>query len=542
MQRADAQTNVEKSNKGIILAVVYVTALFFIWAFVTNLVDPLVKSMKVIYTLTDAEAQLNQFAFFIAYGVMSIPAAWYLASSGYAKSIILGLSTIVTGCIIAFATAYTHSFITILLGLFVAASGIALLQVAANPLIAAMGSDKGSHFRLNLSQAFNSMGAFIGGIYGSKYLLQGPLFEKNVIVTKQLQETGLSFVTKVYIEIAIVLALFTLLVFLVRNAISNHAPKNLGDSDGNKSLSNAGLSLFTGSLAVASCTLLLSVFITPIFQSFKLSGPIVTLLNIATMIGFFAIATKLLFNIINSKWPTLGQQVVSPLVAIKDKWAQLGSIGIFLYVGAEVCVISGMIFFLEQEQILNIPSQVAGFVGPVFMLFAMFGRFIGSWLMTFVKATSMLMFVAMGAAILCVIVILTNKMAAVPFDGTFPIPTFPGVYDAPITSGYIPGIAAILIGLFNSIMFPTIFTLTLERSSAPASAASGLMCLAICGGGFISVAYGFAVDTLIASFPKGARSIAFIVPLVCYLYVLWFAIVARGAKTHKIEEGGAGAH
>lgn len=528
--------NVEKPNKGLILAVIYVTALFFIWAFVTNLVDPLVKSMKVIYTLTDAEAQLNQFAFFIAYGVMSIPAAWYLASSGYARSIILGLLTIVAGCLIAFATAFTHSFITILLGLFVAASGIALLQVAANPLIASMGDAKGSHFRLNLSQAFNSMGAFIGGVYGSKYLLQGPLFEKDVIVTPELQATGLSFVTKVYVEIAIVLALFTFLVFLVRNAISNHAPKNLGDSEGSKSLSNAGLGLFVGSLLVASATLLLSTIVTPIFHSMKLSGLLITILNIGIMVGFFAIATKLLFKAINSKWPSLGNQVVSPMVALKDKWAQLGSIGIFLYVGAEVCVISGMIFFLEQEQILNIPSQVAGFVGPVFMLFAMFGRFIGSWLMTFLKATTMLAFVAMGATALCAIVILTNQMAAAPLGGTMPIPTFPGIYDAPITTGFIPGIAAILIGLFNSIMFPTIFTLTLERSSAPASAASGLMCLAICGGGFISVVYGFAVDMFIANFPIGARSLAFIVPLICYLYVLWFAIVARGAQTHKIEE------
>ena len=123
-------------SKGLLLAVVYITALFFIWAFVTNLIDPLVKSMKVIYTLTDAEAQLNQFAFFIAYGIMSIPSGAYLAKKGYAKSIIVGLSGIVIGCLIAWSTTYSHTFVTVLLGLFVAASGITLLQVAANPLIA----------------------------------------------------------------------------------------------------------------------------------------------------------------------------------------------------------------------------------------------------------------------------------------------------------------------------------------------------------------------------------------------------------------------
>jgi MFS transporter, FHS family, L-fucose permease len=453
----------KSEGTGLLLAVVYVTALFFIWAFVTNLIDPLVKSMKVIYTLTDAEAQLNQFAFFIAYGVVSIPSAAYLAKHGYAKSIILGLSGIVVGCLIAWSTTFSHSFITVLLGLFVAASGITLLQVAANPLIAAMGEPKRAHFRLNLSQAFNSMAAFLGGMFGSKFLLSGPLFEKNVVITDALKATGLGFVTNVYLAIAAVLAVFTLAVFLVRNTISAHAPK-------------------------------------------------------------------------------LAEHVESPFAAFRSKWASLGSVGIFLYVGAEVCVISGMIFFLEQPQIMDLPAQVAGFVGPVFMLFAMFGRFLGSWLMTFVKATTMLTLVALCATCLCVIVIATCHMSATPLGGSFPIPTFPGVYQAPLTTGFVPGFAAILIGLFNSIMFPTIFTLTLERSTAPASATSGLMCMAICGGGIISVVYGFAVDQFLARFPVGARSLAFVVPLVCYLYVLWFARVAKRAPIHAIEEGAGAGH
>lgn len=168
----------KSKGRGLLLAVVYITALFFIWAFVTNLIDPLVKSMKVIYTLTDAEAQLNQFAFFIAYGIMSIPSGAYLAKHGYAKSIILGLGGIVAGCLIAWSTTYSHTFVTVLLGLFVAASGITLLQVAANPLIASMGDQKRTHFRLNLSQAFNSMGAFLGGMFGSKFLLSGRCSKK----------------------------------------------------------------------------------------------------------------------------------------------------------------------------------------------------------------------------------------------------------------------------------------------------------------------------------------------------------------------------
>ena len=448
---------------GLLLAVIYVTCLFFIWAFVTNLVDPLVKSMMVIYHLSNVEAQLNQFAFFIAYGIMSIPSAWYLSRFGYANSIILGLIGIIAGCLIAWSTSFSHTFVTVLLGLFVAASGITLLQVAANPLISAMGKPEGSHFRLNLSQAFNSMGAFIGGIFGSAFLLKGPLFDKNIVPTQAMKDAGLGFVTSVYFEIAVVFAVFTLAVFLVRNTIAANAPARAAN-------------------------------------------------------------------------------IESPFKAFGSKWANLGSLGIFLYVGAEVCVISGMIFFLEQPQIMNLPSQDAGFVGPVFMLFAMFGRFIGSWLMTFIKATTMLTIVALGAIVLCGFVIATYHMTSVPMSGTLPIYTFPGWYQAPLATGFYPGIGALLIGLFNSIMFPTIFTLTLERSSAPASATSGLMCMAICGGGFISIAYGFAVDQFLAHFPVGARSLAFCVPLVCYLYVLWFAQAAKKAPVHAIEEGVSGGH
>jgi FHS family L-fucose permease-like MFS transporter len=105
-----------------------------------------------------------------------------------------------------------------------------------------------------------------------------------------------------------------------------------------------------------------------------------------------------------------------------------------------------------------------------------------------------------------------------------------------VTTGFIPAAAAILIGLFNSIQFPTIFTLTLERSTAPASATSGLMCLAIFGGGAMPPLYGLVSDAI------GSKSLAFIVPLVCYSFVAWFAIAARKAPIHAIKEGVAAGH
>ena len=449
--------------KSSFVALVCVIALFFIWAFVTNLIDPLVKSMKVIYALGDREAQLTQFAFFIGYGLTSIPAAMLLARIGYAQSVLVGLGGIATGCLIAWSTSLSHSYLTVLTGLFVAASGIALLQVAANPLIAAMGDPKTSHFRLNFAQAFNSLAAFLGGVVGAVFLLKGPLFEKNIVVSDAMKSVGLSFVTSTYFELAVAIVVFMGVVFLVRGTIAASAPQ-------------------------------------------------------------------------------ISQAHVPVLSSLSSRWAKLGALGIFFYVGAEVCVLSGMIFFLEQKEILNVPSQAAGMVGPAFMLFAMVGRFVGSWLTTRFRATGLLALCAGSAALLCLVVIATYHMAPTPLAGTLPIPTFPGVYYAAVTTGFIPGFAAISIGLFNSIMFPTIFTITLERSSAPASATSGLMCMAISGGGFVSVAYGAAVDALNHSFPVGARSIAFLVPLACYLYIAWFAVAATSAPTHQIDEGASPGH
>jgi MFS transporter, FHS family, L-fucose permease len=449
-----------KFNGGLYLATFYITALFFIWAFITNLIDPLVKSVKVIYTLPDIAAQFTQLAFYIGYGVMSIPAGAFLARKGYGATIVAGLMSVVAGCLIAGTTAFSHIYFTILLGLFVAASGITFLQVAANPLIASMGDAKLSAFRLNFSQGFNSMGAYLGGIFGARFLLQGDLFRHDILITDAMRQSGLVFVTNVYFEIAAGVAVFAALIFLARKSIAKHSP-------------------------------------------------------------------------------ALKAHAASPFSALTAKWGALGSLAIFLYVGAEVCVISGMLFFLEQKHVFNIPAQIAGYISPVFMLFAMVGRFSGSALLRRFRATTMLTFVATSAALLCMIVITTSHLKPAPLCGTF---TFPGGYIAPITMGFIPGCAALLIGLFNSIMFPTIFTVTLERSSAPASATSGLMCMAICGGGFISVVYGATVDLLNKIDPFGARAMAFVVPLLCYCYIFWFTRAAKKAPVHHIEEEIAAAH
>ena len=442
-----------KSGQGLVLAVVYVTTLFFIWALVTNLLDPLLKTMKTVFTLSPVEASLTGFAFFIAYGIMSMPSAAFLSKLGYAKSVMVGLGGIVAGCFVAIAAAKLHTFGVFLVGLFVMASGVTLLQVAANPLIASMGKPEESSFRLNLSQAFNSLGAACGLWFGANFLLKGEIFEKGVVITQPMRETALGFVSNVYLAIGVGLALFILLIYLVRQKIVDAAPK-------------------TG-------------------------------------------------------------QLVNPFTALNSKWANLGAIGIFLYVGAEVAISLHLLLFLEQSRILDIPSEQAGKLTTFYMVFAMIGRFAGSAALKAVKDYVLLTGVALGAIALCLVVILTKDMTPSAHAGTLNLL----LASAPLTTGLIPGFAALLIGLFNSIMFPTIFTLTLQRSSAPTSATSGLLCMAIVGGAFLLLAFAKIEEM------TGSISMGFIAPLVCYVYVLWFSFSARKAPVHEIQEGAvAGGH
>jgi len=448
---ANAATAPQK-GKGVALAVVYVTCLFFIWALVTNLLDPLLKTMKTVFTLTPVEANLTGFAFFIAYGLMSLPSAALLSKIGYAKSVMVGLGGIVAGCFIAILAAKLHTFGIFLVGLFVMASGVTLLQVAAHPLIASLGKPEDSSFRLNLSQAFNSLGAACGLWFGANFLLKGEIFEKDVVITQAMREQALGFVSNVYLAIGLGLALFILLIFLVRQKITDAAPK-------------------TGKL-------------------------------------------------------------VSPFSALKSKWANLGALGIFVYVGAEVAISLNLLLFLEQTNVLNISAEQAGKLTTFYMVFAMIGRFAGSALLKAVKDYVLLSVVALGAIALCLVVIFTRDM--VPSAHTGVLNLF--LAQAPLTSGLIPAFAALLIGLFNSIMFPTIFTLTLQRSSAPTSATSGLLCMAIVGGAFLPLAFAKLEEM------TGSISMGFIAPLVCYFYVLWFAFAARKAPVHEITEEVVGGH
>jgi FHS family L-fucose permease-like MFS transporter len=154
---------------------VALTSLFFMWGLITSLNDILIPHLKAAFTLNYTEATLIQLAFFGAYFVMSMPSGWLVERIGYKRGIIIGLLVAAVGCVAFYPAAAAASYALFLGALFVLASGITLLQVAANPYVTILGPQRTASSRLTLTQAFNSLGTTIGPYVGATLILAAPV-------------------------------------------------------------------------------------------------------------------------------------------------------------------------------------------------------------------------------------------------------------------------------------------------------------------------------------------------------------------------------
>ncbi len=417
-----AAATLNRSNDGQRAAFISVTTLFFAWGFITVTVDPLIAALKSIFQLSIAEVMLTQFAFFMAYGIVSLPAAALVTRLGYARSILTALGIMIAGCLWVPVATHIGTFVQVLVALFIIASGITILQVAANPLAAALGPPERSHFRLTLSQAFNSLGTAIAPYLASTVLLAGGIFAVHPGAATMAQRAeSLRHIDLAFLCVAALIGLLALFIGSVRKrlAVQNSHP--------------------------------------------------------------------------NARTAAASPTHHSVSEALRSPWAVLGAVAIFLYVGSEVSIGSTMTLFLNRPDVFGIPLEQAGKWVSLYWGGAMVGRFIGSGLLTRLRAAVLLAVTAAIAACLC-----------------FAISHAPGA---------LAGWAALSVGLFNSIMFPVIFTLTLERSSASSAATSGLLCVAIVGGAVLPVIVGHVADA------TSLRS-AYIVPMLAYLCISAFGIGA----------------
>jgi FHS family L-fucose permease-like MFS transporter len=147
------------------------TSLFFMWGFLTCMNDIIIPHLKAVFALGYARAMLVQLAFFAAYFLMSLPSGVLVRRVGYKSGIVVGLLVAALGCALFYPAAGLRSYGLFLSALFVLASGITLLQVAANPFVAALGSAESASARLTLTQAFNSLGTTLAPLFGSALIL-----------------------------------------------------------------------------------------------------------------------------------------------------------------------------------------------------------------------------------------------------------------------------------------------------------------------------------------------------------------------------------
>jgi FHS family L-fucose permease-like MFS transporter len=401
------------------LAFAAVTSLFFAWGFITSNNDPLIVALRAAFSLDYTEALLTQIVFFLAYGLLSLPAAWLTSRIGAIDMILCSLALMAGGCLLVVLSTKAGDFRPILAALFVLASGFTALQVAANPLAAELGPPQRTHFRLNFAQAFNSLGVVVGVHFGSLVMLSDPALQsgRSFVRTSAQRTELLVAVDRAFLIMAALLVALLLLFACMRRFLTNVAPNHR---------QAAPLSMFE---------------------------------------------------------------------SLRSPWAVFGAVAIGLYVGAEVSIGSIMINFLNQPQVLGLRFDEAGaYLANFYWGGALAGRLVGTALLTRLPASRLLVGCGTIAALLCFTVL--------------------------VASGPIAGYAALAIGFFNSIMFPTIFAITLERSGVSQSSTSGLLCLAIFGGALLPMSVGSVADAF-------GLSSAFTVPLAAYCFIAFFAFAAR---------------
>ena len=149
------------------------TTLFFLWGIPNNLNDVLIRQFMKSFVLTRLEAGLVQFAFYLGYFVLAIPAALLMRRFGYKSGFLVGLALFSLGSFLFWPAAHVYRFSLFLTALFIIAAGLSFLETAANPFVAQLGPPESAARRLNLAQAFNPLGAISGVLGGTIFIFSG---------------------------------------------------------------------------------------------------------------------------------------------------------------------------------------------------------------------------------------------------------------------------------------------------------------------------------------------------------------------------------
>jgi FHS family L-fucose permease-like MFS transporter len=414
------------------------------WGFLTCLNDILIPHLKAIFDLNYAEVMLVQFAFFSGYFVFAVPSGMIVEWIGYKRTMVAGLLTMAAGALLFVPAANIPAFSFFLTALIVLAAGITALQVSANPYVSVLGPPETASSRLNLTQAFNSLGTTVAPYFGSLLILStAPLaidqirqLPPTALQAYRLHEAATVKLPYLLIAVALIVLAVAIGLFKLPEIAATEAPM-LPEGGAERS---------------------------------KLMNTILTI-SVVGVIGMTLIKFR------------------------KQRPLLLGALGIFLYVGAEVSIGSFLVNYFSQPSIGDMSEKTAAAYVSFYWGFAMVGRFIGSAVLQKVRAGTMLGLVAVVA---CGLVVASM-----------------------LSLGHVAMWTIILVGLFNSVMFPSIFTLGIAGLGALTGEGSGLLVAAIVGGAIIPVAEGALADRI------GIHH-AFILPALCYVYIAYYGF--RGSR------------
>ncbi|SNT37181.1 MFS transporter, FHS family, L-fucose permease [Granulicella rosea] len=393
--------NTEAPQGSYAVPLTLMVSLFFGIGFITTMNDVLVAHFKDLFHLTNFLALLVQSAFFGAYFVMSAPAGRVVSRIGYQSGIVVSLATIAFGLLLFLPASRLILYPLFLFALFVIGSGLALLQVAINPYVGALGPPETAASRLNLCGFLNSLAGTLAPKVGAMFI-----FIAAGATAAQLAHS----VQAPYMVLAAAAFLMAILTRFV------HLPVLIATED-----------------------------------------------KAAVKTG--------------SAWDFRN--------------LRFGAVGIFTYVGAEVALGSIIINFLGQPSMGGLSHAEATHYVSLYWGGAMVGRLIGFFALQRVRAPRALAFVCV-LAILC--------MAAAIF-GHGPVAMW----------------AVVSCGLFNSVMWPCIFPMSLEGLGRHTSQGSGILVTMIVGGALIPPLQGVLADAF-------GYQRSFAIVLLCYVYLLYFAL------------------
>jgi len=399
--------SVALTSPGYLVPFITVTALFFIFGFITNLNMALVPHLRSIFTLPYAWAMLAESAFFLAYLVFSSPTSKLIETIGYKRTMVVSLFIQVAGCLLFIPAAKMVSFPLFLTAVFVVGAGVTALQTSANPYVSILGPEQTAPIRLTLAQALNSLGGTIAPLVAGAYILTDPA---KVASQASVADT----VRMPYLLIAGALLLLGVAVSFM------HLP------------------------AIAE---------TQAFRPAKPGDP---------MFG-------------RSIW--------------NYKHTVLAAVGIFFYVGVEVGLGSIAVNYFSTQGVST--AQAASLLVSLYWGGALVGRLLGSWILTRVQSGKLLGIFGFAAAAMLLVSMFTSGQTAIW--------------------------SLVLCGFFNSIMFPNIFTLGIAGLGPMTSKGSGLIMTAVVGGAVIPPLLGALAD-------KVGIQHAFVLPVLCYLYIAWYGL------------------